>query len=82
METRAQVVALLRQRVRVRRLELQYCEHCVEAALYLVWAHVHVYLRASVVVSNGNDTSELVLSFCRIDGIFYLFIDGPEHKIL
>ncbi|XP_026324048.1 nuclear pore complex protein Nup205 [Hyposmocoma kahamanoa] len=65
VETRAQVVTLLRERVHLRRLELQYCEHCVEAALYLVWAHVHVYLRASVVINNVNDTTLTVAKAWR-----------------
>ncbi|KAJ0180868.1 hypothetical protein K1T71_002953 [Dendrolimus kikuchii] len=53
VEARSAVASALRERVRTRRLLLQYCTHALEAALYLVWAHVHVYLRVAVPTDSG-----------------------------
>ncbi|XP_049888015.1 nuclear pore complex protein Nup205 [Pectinophora gossypiella] len=61
VEMRAQVVSLLRSRLRTRRLELQYCSHACEAALYLVWAHTRVYLRQAVPLDD-SDTSVLTVA--------------------
>lgn len=44
-ESRARAVGALRSRLRLRRRELQHCSHALEAALHLLWAHLHVYLR-------------------------------------
>ncbi|KAI5637337.1 hypothetical protein NE865_09906 [Phthorimaea operculella] len=58
VEMRARVVSLLRTRLRARKLELEYCSHAAEAALYLVWAHTRVYLRQAV-PTDVHDTTTL-----------------------
>ncbi|KAJ2946743.1 hypothetical protein O0L34_g12803 [Tuta absoluta] len=58
VEMRARVVSLLRTRLRARKLELSYCSHACEAALYLVWAHARVYLRQAV-PTDLHDTTAL-----------------------
>ncbi|CAK1548023.1 unnamed protein product [Leptosia nina] len=47
LEARAAVVTQLRARANTRRLEVQYCAHALHSALYLLWAHTRIYLRAA-----------------------------------
>ncbi|XP_068628673.1 nuclear pore complex protein Nup205 [Battus philenor] len=53
VEVRAGVVSLLRERVRVRRRELQYCAGALSQALHLIWAHARLHLRAAVPLTSG-----------------------------
>ncbi|XP_059051373.1 nuclear pore complex protein Nup205 [Achroia grisella] len=44
-DTRSRCVRLLSRRGRARRAAMQRCRLALEAALQLLWAHLHVYLR-------------------------------------
>ncbi|CAG4927678.1 unnamed protein product [Colias eurytheme] len=47
LEARAAVVSRLRARAHVRREVRAHCAHALHAALYLLWAHTRIYLRAA-----------------------------------
>ncbi|XP_045513787.1 nuclear pore complex protein Nup205 [Pieris brassicae] len=47
LEARAAVISQLRARADLRRREVQYCSHAMHSALYLLWAHTRIYLRAA-----------------------------------
>ncbi|XP_052758828.1 nuclear pore complex protein Nup205 isoform X2 [Galleria mellonella] len=59
-ETRARCVRQLARRRRARRAALQRCRFALEAALQLLWAHLHVYLRLTAAPQPVSATGDLL----------------------
>ncbi|KAJ8734370.1 hypothetical protein PYW07_014921 [Mythimna separata] len=58
VECRGRAVSVLGARVRTRRAELAACEHALDAALHLLWAHARLLLRVHL-PTDDNDNSML-----------------------